>query len=146
LRLPAISATSATAAATVTTTASSATAAAKAASAAFGFRPGFIDIKGTALDLLAVQPRDSGCGFLVRTHFYKTETLCTARFTIHDDLGRYNGSKRCQQRLKTAVVDFIIEISYIQLLTHEDSLKNGFKTKPAAKNLQPMVPSGNEIN
>jgi hypothetical protein len=127
LRLPAISATSATAAATVTTTASSATAAAKAASAAFGFRPGFIDIKGTTLDFLAVQPRDGGRGFLVRTHFHKPETLCATRVAIHDDLGRHNGSERCQQFLKTAVVNVVTEIAHIQLLTHEDSLKNGLK-------------------
>jgi hypothetical protein len=122
---PASAATAAEAAATAaasTAVAASATTTAAATTASLFARAGFIDGKGAAVVLLAVECGHRGRGFLVRGHFDESEAFASAGVTIIDDLSRDDLPMCSEQLFEFRAIDGVAQVPDIQLLTHRNLL------------------------
>jgi hypothetical protein len=116
----AIAATAAAASTAATTTATE-----SAAVAAVFAGTGFIDGKGAALMLSAVQGGDGRLGLGVAGHLDESESLAPASIAVVDDLGRNNLPMSREQLFQHRAINVVAQVSDVQLLTHCVSPSNG---------------------
>jgi hypothetical protein len=85
-------------------------------------RLGFVHFEGPAAMLLAVERRNRRLGFLFAAHLDETEPLAPAGVSIVDYVRAFHCAIGGEQLLQGFVVNVETQISYIQLLTHDDLL------------------------
>jgi hypothetical protein len=93
-----------------------AVAAESTAAAAIFFRPGFVDIQGSAVEFPAIQSGNRTLPFVIRTHFHEPESSGPSGLPVCHDAHTINRAVRLEHRSNRIFGSPEAEISYEYIL------------------------------